>query len=596
MGKQTWLECLDQARAAGLAGAVLTFNTGDRVFQNLDGRPVVAGLKYFLASKYGREGLHVGYFSLASGFRELAPPGVSQNHSSPFNKLEGTENPIHVFRAMEPILKDPHSRCVLLVDYADHVAGADHSNGRTGDADNVAVVEILHSWSNDDDIRRSGNFVVLICREDGLHSLLRYEGAFRPVTVDLPGLDARRMFVTQLLQVRDKGLKSRIGTLAGDFPVYDFAVAAGGLRLMDIEALLLESAACSMAVTRDSVRKRKKHAIGQLCHGLLEVCEPVEGFESVAGCYAAKSYFSAIAPLWHQGHGSMPQGILLAGVPGAGKSFLIKALAKEFASPCLVLRGIREPWVGQSERNLDLVLKVADSLAPCLLWTDEVDQQGTAERAAGPSGDSGVNQRMMARLLEFFGDASIRGRILWIATTNRPDLLDAAFRDRFSVKVPFLHPSASERAKLLPVLARQVGRALGADIDCAAISRRSELEMLSVRGLQEIVVWAGTLSDIGCGSTAAPITARYLERAIDEYKPAVDPVEQELIALISLRMASFHTLLPWVGMDGFKPAESEWPSYVDPLIDRRTGKLDPERLRLRIQELQALRAHDRVLR
>lgn len=593
MASRDWIECLDRAQASGLAGAILSFNTGDRVFDTRGAEATVSGLKYFLAAKYARAGYRVGYFSLASGLGELTPPGLPRASDSPLAQLQGMENPVHALRALEPILKSERSRCVLFVDYADHLASA-APNGVASN-DHLAVLETLHAWSIDDDIRCSGNFIVLICRENALHNLLRFEAGFQAIFIGLPDLPTRTAVVKYLLSVREKGFEKQLGMLASGISAEEFGAVTGGLRLMDIENLLLEAAVTSKPVDREAVRARKQHAIGQLCHGLLEVIEPTEGFESVAGCRAAKTYFSALGPLWRRGHGSLPQGILLSGVPGSGKSFLIKALAKEFGTPCLVLRGIREPWVGQSERNLDLVLQVANDLAPCLLWTDEIDQQGMGERTAGPSGDSGVNQRMLARLLEFFGDSSVRGRILWIATTNRPDLLDMAIRDRFSVKMPFLHPTAAERADLLPMLAAQVGRALSGEVDCSAFGTRRELEMLSVRSLQEIVVWAGLVADMESGNPATEIAAKHLERALGDYRPGFDPVEQELIALISLQMTSFHSLLPWMDPEGFEGGGTRWPAYLDKIVDRDSGRLDATKLEQRIRELHAHRASRSLL-
>ncbi|MGH8568315.1 MAG: AAA family ATPase, partial [Gammaproteobacteria bacterium] len=454
-----WIESLDEARASGLAGAVLTFNTGDRVFCEREGGVQLASLKYFLAAKYAAEGIRVGYYSLASRFTELSPQEHRGAAPSPFGQITAADNALFVLRDLDPILKDPDSHSVVVIDYAEHLASAQLSGGAP--VEQSALIEKLHDWSLDDDIKQSGNFIILISRENALHHLVRHESGYRMIAIDLPDATTRRAFTAYLLRIRAEGkLQHRLGDLGADLPVEDFARITSGLRLSDIEELLCHAGGLKRPITRDGVRVRKRQTIDQLCHGLVEVIEPTEGFESVAGCRAAKEYFNAIKPLWLSGHGSLPQGILLAGTPGSGKSFLIKALAMELGVPCLVMRGVREQWVGASERNMDRVLQVADSLAPCIFWTDELDQQLGGERSSGPSGDSGVNGRLLGRILEFFGDSRIRGRILWLATTNRPDLLDAAIKDRFSIKIPFLHPSRSERAALLPVLAAQVGRAV----------------------------------------------------------------------------------------------------------------------------------------
>lgn len=580
-----WLNEVEQAMASQQSGAILTFNTTDRVFENGDNAKI-ASLKYFLASRYHARGFDVGSYALSTGFRELTPPGATRRDQSPFDVLPGTDHALHVLAAVGEILRDPDRQCLILIDYADHVAPGSGPGSAAGSAEALALAEILHAWSLDDNIRRSSNFVLLITPEGNLSSLVQHDGSFRTITIDLPDEPTRRGFIDFLTSISNRSSGAGIGSIDPELSTADLARLTGGLRLSDIESLFHQAFSAGAPISRSDVKERKKRTIAQLCHDLVELVEPSEGFEAVAGVHHAKEYFAALKPLWDRGAASIPQGILLAGVPGSGKSFIVKALAKELNCPCLVMRNLREMWVGQSERNLERVLQVAGNLAPVIIWTDEVDQNGGGQRSAGNSGDSGVSERMLGRMLEFFGSAETRGRILWVATTNRPDLLDVAIRDRFTVVIPFLHPTASERSTLLPILAQQVGRRLAPDIDCERLARLPSLALLSVRSLQEIVVWAGTLSEIeNPGSVNPPITESVLEIAISEYQADLNPLEQEKIALNALKMTRFSSLLPWNGLSGYRAGEAEWPSYVDGLVDPMTGNLNHQGLRQRLREL-----------
>jgi len=582
----SWIDTLQETRAARMPGAILSFNTGDRVFERDDQPARVLSLRYFLARRFARDGYRVGYFSLAAGFSELVPPD-DRRQTSPFPaSLAGSENPLLVLRQLDSILKTREARAMLLIDYADHLVPAT-GTGQAPGGEQAALVETLHDWSLDDDVRRSGNFVVLLVRDGALHPLLAHESGFRSIPVGLPTPEERAGFA-RFLQDR-AGQDPARGRLAPDLTPEQFGQVTNGLRLTDIETLFERAAARGQPVTREAVRNRKREAIEQLAHGLVEVIEPTRGFEAVGGCVAPKQYFASVKALWRDGHASLPQGILLAGVPGSGKSFLVKALAKELESPCLALRSVREQWVGASERNMERVLQVVESLAPCIFWTDEVDQQVGGDRGAGGGGDSGVSQRIFGRILEFFGDSRVRGRVLWVATTNRPDLLDMALRDRFSVKIPFLHPTASERAELLPMLAEQINRGLVPDADCAALAGLPVMEGLSARAMQEILVWAGAIADRRNGRAGTPIAQGDLIQAAQDYKPSYDPTEHALMALIALQMASFHSLLPWNGPLGAGTPERTWPDYVDGLVDPATGRLDPAGLEQRIQALRRYR-------
>jgi SpoVK/Ycf46/Vps4 family AAA+-type ATPase len=277
--------------------------------------------------------------------------------------------------------------------------------------------------------------------------------------------------------------------------------------------------------------------------------------------------------------------MLFAGPPGTGKSFLVKAIAKEMGWTLLRLGNIREKWVGASERNLELALWIIETLAPCIVWVDEIDQAWGGQRNIGPSSDAGTSERMMARLWEFMGGMKHRGKILWIGTTNRPDILDAATLDRFSVVIPFLHPTSQEIQELLPVLARQVGRELAEDVNAFEVAQVPSLRLPTVRALQEVISMAGAFADMEAGKVGVPIHQRHLLRAAHEFKPNYNPLVHEFIALTTIRMTSFSFLLPWRTLHD-RRTDYELPEYLKGIVDETTGEVDIMALHRRLSELR----------
>jgi len=187
----TWEMELDKVKASGKVGAVLSFNTSDRVFVDEgDGR--VMGLMFYLAHKFHQKNYHVARFALSTGVRLMDPPDRKQKHESPFNSLRNMEDPHQVLVALGRILRNPENRCVLLIDYADHVAPA-NGDGMTAalSNDQRATLEILHSWSLDDDIKATENFLVMISHENSMHSLVLGSGGFASIPIDLPDFDMR---------------------------------------------------------------------------------------------------------------------------------------------------------------------------------------------------------------------------------------------------------------------------------------------------------------------------------------------------------------------------------------------------------------------
>jgi SpoVK/Ycf46/Vps4 family AAA+-type ATPase len=218
-----------------------------------------------------------------------------------------------------------------------------------------------------------------------------------------------------------------------------------------------------------------------------------------------------------------------------------------------------------------------------VIWQDEIDQM-FGQRNTGQSMDAGTSERMMGRLWEFMGGMKHRGRILWVGTSNRPDILDSALLDRFQLVIPFLHPTPPEVAQLLPVLAEQVGRRLDSDVNCQRIVEIPSLQNPTVRGLQEVVARAGSLADADTGVVGSPIDHRHLEEAAYDYKPNYDPIQHEFIALNAIRMASFSSLLPWRSRGRLRSG-AQVPNYLENIVNLQTGAIDEAALTRRMNEL-----------
>jgi transitional endoplasmic reticulum ATPase len=589
MRKPQWFGKWEEARQSHTRGFILVYNTNDLVYAPDSGIPPCL-LKFFIAQYLAREGYVVAGFSLAQGLHPLNP---LDNRRFPVS-VTNPRDPQSVLEALTAALRRRDPKMAVILDYADHLAPAAQGMNAVLSPVHLHALETLHMWGTDDAIRSTDNLVLLISHENQLNELLMRNGSgYRVIPVDLPDETEREAFIRFLLHLRSRG-RDEFGALGDGLTPDELARITGGLRYRDLEELFRLAAARGTPLSRGMVRDRKAEAIRQLAHNLLEVYEPTYGFDQVAGVRHAVEYFEVLKWRLRSGDSSVPQAILLAGVPGCGKSFLILALAKELGFPCLAMRNIRERWVGASERNLELVLWVAETLAPCLIWMDELDQV-LGQRGTGTSADAGTSERLLARIWEFMGSMRHRGRILWIATTNRPDLLDAATLDRFQVVIPFIHPSPSEVAELLPLLARQVGRVLADDVDPRDIALSPNLREPTVRALQEVVAMAGTWADLEAGQVGSPIRHRHLKEAALDFKPNYNPLLHQFIALTAISMTSFQSLLPWRRGRGWREGY-ELPGYLRDLVDAETGDVRLGELQERLNRLRAQLFTDRILR
>jgi len=118
------------------------------------------------------------------------------------------------------------------------------------------------------------------------------------------------------------------------------------------------------------------------------------------------------------------RGILLHGPPGNGKTLLARAVAGESDAHIEVIAGpeVLSKWVGEGERRLREVFERAARLAPSVVLMDELD----AVAGSRDSSDSRHLRELVSQLLVLLDGLEARGRVLIIATTNRPQDIDPA--------------------------------------------------------------------------------------------------------------------------------------------------------------------------
>lgn len=146
-----------------------------------------------------------------------------------------------------------------------------------------------------------------------------------------------------------------------------------------------------------------------------------------------------------------PKGVLIAGVPGCGKSLNAKAAAALFEVPLLRLDmgRIMGKYVGESEANMRKAIALAEAIAPCVVWIDELEN-GLAG-IGGDNGGSDVTTRLFGSLLTWMQEKESAAFV--VATANDitklpPELLrKGRFDEIFYVGLP----NAEERKKIFQI-------------------------------------------------------------------------------------------------------------------------------------------------
>lgn len=151
-----------------------------------------------------------------------------------------------------------------------------------------------------------------------------------------------------------------------------------------------------------------------------------------------------------------PKGVLLHGAPGTGKTLLAKAVANETNSHFILINGpeIMSKYYGQSEENLRKKFEDAEKNAPSIIFIDEID--AIASKREETKGE--VERRVVAQLLALMDGLQNRGKVVVIAASNVPNILDPALRrpGRFDREIELGVPGKEGRLNILKIHTRNM--------------------------------------------------------------------------------------------------------------------------------------------
>jgi transitional endoplasmic reticulum ATPase len=163
-------------------------------------------------------------------------------------------------------------------------------------------------------------------------------------------------------------------------------------------------------------------------------------------------------------------GVLLYGPAGSGKTLLVQALAAEFKSTFVVIRGpeIFSKWLGDTEEAVRHVFELARRMPPAMVFFDQLEAIAPIR---GSDAGSGTADRVVGQLLTELDELEIADRVLVIGATNRPDLIDSSVRraGRLGLQIEIPLPELPDRRAHIAVLVRETGlHVTAADIDWLA--------------------------------------------------------------------------------------------------------------------------------
>ncbi len=237
----------------------------------------------------------------------------------------------------------------------------------------------------------------------------------------------------------------------------EIAMAFKGLTKFEIHNLLALAYSDDGELTRSDLKliyEQKKQMI--MKSGILEMITVKEKIDDIGGLENLKEWFQKKARVIKNINAaeefgvSMPKGVLIAGVPGCGKSLSAKAAAALFEVPLLRMDmgRLMGKYVGESEGNLRKAIALSEAIAPCVLWIDELEKA-----FAGISGGGGseVTTRLFGNFLTWMQEKE--SAVFVIATANNimelpPELMrKGRFDEIYFVGLP----KPDERRKIFEI-------------------------------------------------------------------------------------------------------------------------------------------------
>lgn len=454
---------------------------------------------------------------MAKRFRQILPPEGEDAESDGPILMAPTPAIDLLLRFLK---KAPKQTACVIIDRIDFMVGTDVPVA----AELFEAIEMLHNAGTDPELETRGNPLIMLApslervRED----VRAISSGIRGIEVPMPDYDARLAFIRQRLVEEEEVI------LAG-ITEEQFAALTAGLYRRHIEDVILRARQNNGKLTRQLAVERQRELMDMEYGGIVKRIDKPFKLADVGGHAEAKAYFQqrAIEPMRAGKTARVPSNVLLVGPPGTGKTLLANAVANESGINCLEvdLSALLGGIVGQTEANLAKLRQAAVANAPTILIMDEVDQKmRRGQGGADPGGGGSVENRVFSSLLELVGDPMLKGKVMGLFMSNRPDLLDAAFVSRMQAIIPIL-PAESDtaRAAVMGAIIRRLGGGV-ADDNPTLVALAKRVIDWSGRDLEQVVDEALAMAEL----EGQPMLAA-IDEAITYRKPNTRDVQRQVV-------------------------------------------------------------------
>ncbi|MEZ5693602.1 MAG: CDC48 family AAA ATPase [Altererythrobacter sp.] len=434
------------------------------------------------------------------------------------------------------------SPAIIFIDEIDSIAPK--RDRVSGEAEKRLVAQLLTLM---DGIEARSNLVVIAAtnRPDAIDEALRRPGRFdREIVIGVPDERGRR----EILAIHTRGMpleekveltelaKVTHGFVGADLAALTREAAIEAVRRimprLDLdERTVPQEVLDELSVTRgDFLAALKRVQPSAMREVMVQV--PNVGWDDIGGVDDAidKLKEGIELPLKNaeafQRLGIRPaQGFLLYGPPGTGKTLLAKAVAKEAEANFISMKSsdLLSKWYGESEQQIARMFQRARSVAPCVVFIDEIDSLVPA-RGSG-QGEPQVTGRVVNTILAEMDGLEELQSVVVIGATNRPTLVDPALLrpGRFDELVYVGTPDTKGREQILGIHTSEMP--LAKDVDLADIAGKTD--RFTGADLEDVVRRAGLNALRRAGSDVKEVKAADFAEALEDSRATVTSKMEE---------------------------------------------------------------------
>lgn len=261
-----------------------------------------------------------------------------------------------------------------------------------------------------------------------------------------------------------------------------------------------------------------------------------------------------------------PKGILLHGPPGCGKTLIARAVANETEAHFYHISGpeVFHKFYGESEAHIRDIFENAQKEAPSIIFMDEID--AIASKREETRGDQQVERRVVAQLLALLDGLKSRGKVIVIAATNIPNVIDPALRrpGRFDREITISVPDKEGRLEILQIHTR--GMPLASDVDLKRLAEithgfvGADLEALAKEAA--MITLRKVMSTMECKDGDIPYELTLeLEVTMNDFLEALKEIEPSAMREVSTEIPD----VKWNDVGGLEEIKQilketiEWP-------------------------------------